>query len=153
MSVPSRFVPFPTFRVLDRPECDAILSRNAVGRLAYTLRGRVDLEPIHYAHDEDWLYGRTSEGSKLDVLAHHPWVAFEVDEIRGTFDWASVVVHGTFYRMHPEGSYDERQTYARSLAALRRILPGTLSADDPVPTRRVVFGVHVDDVTGRAASP
>jgi nitroimidazol reductase NimA-like FMN-containing flavoprotein (pyridoxamine 5'-phosphate oxidase superfamily) len=143
----------PTFRALDRPECDAILARNAVGRIAYTLRGRVDIEPIHYAFDDGWLYGRTSEGSKLDVLAHHPWVAFEVDEIRGTFDWASVVVHGTFYRMQPEGSYIERQAYARALAALRQLLPGTLSADDPVPTRRVVFGVHIDDVTGRAASP
>ena len=145
-----------TFRTLARDECEALLARNVVGRIAFTLHDRVDIEPIHYALDgpeAGWIYGRTSPGSKLSVLAHHPWVAFEVDEIRALFDWASVVVHGTVYRLRPDaGTPAERRRFEDALAALRGVLPSTLEADDPVAFRDVIFGIHVDAITGRGAS-
>lgn len=57
--------------------------RNRVGRLAFSFRDRVDIEPLHYVFRGGWLYGRPSPGSKLQTLRHNPWVAFEVDEIDG----------------------------------------------------------------------
>jgi len=40
--------PTPTFRELSREECIALLDRHQVGRLAFTQRERLDIEPIHY---------------------------------------------------------------------------------------------------------
>ena len=37
-------------------------------------------------------------------------------------------------------------------ALLRAILPETLTTEDPVPFRTVLFRIALDDVTGRAAS-
>ena len=142
----------PTFRALGRAECDALLRRQSVARLAYTHHGRVSIEPIHYVYDGDRLIGRTAEGSKLDALAHNPWVALEVDEVRGTFDWESVVVHGTFYRLHRAGTAAEGESWERAVALLRRLVPDALTPDDPVPFRDVLFQIHVDEVTGRAAA-
>lgn len=143
--------PSPQFVRLDEPEARAVLARNHVGRVAYSFRDRVDIEPIHYVVDGKWIYGRTSIGTKLATLAHHPWCAFEVDEVRDTFDWESVVVKGTFHLLDPQaGSPDD---YGRAVALLRQLVPGTLGADDPAPHRVVLFGIHIDEITGRAARP
>lgn len=61
----------PAFRQLARHEAEAILQRNHVGRMAFTLHDRVDIEPINYIFTDGWLYGRTSHGTKLGILAHH----------------------------------------------------------------------------------
>src|SRR5690606_35876579 len=125
----------PEFVRLDEPEARAVLARNHVGRVAYSFRDRVDIEPIHYVVDGNWIYGRTSIGTKLTTLAHHPWCAFEVDEVRDTFDWESVVAKGTFHLLDPQaGSPD---AYGRAVALLRQLVPGTLGADDPAPHRIV----------------
>ena len=139
-----------TFRELTLDESRALLKSQHVGRLAFTLRDRVDIEPINYVSDGEWIFGRTSKGAKLSTLLHHPWCAFEVDEVRGTFDWSSVVVKGTFYLLDPEiGSPD---TYRRAEKLLREFVPGTFGAKDPAPHRDIVFGIYAHEITGRSAS-
>lgn len=144
----------PAFSVLERGECLALLNRHDVGRLAYAFHDRVDIQPVHYVLSAGYLYGRTSEGSKLETLAHNRWVAFEVDEVRGPFDWASVVVHGAFYRLDLEAATSkDRDVAARAAALLDNVVPHTLTVGDPVPFRRVLFRVSVDEVSGRRAVP
>lgn len=76
----------PIIQTLDRGECEAILARNHIGRVAYALHDRVDIAPLHYVLLDGWLYGRTSHGGKLSIIAHNHWVAFEVDEVAGLLD-------------------------------------------------------------------
>jgi nitroimidazol reductase NimA-like FMN-containing flavoprotein (pyridoxamine 5'-phosphate oxidase superfamily) len=120
--------------------------------MAYSFHDRVDIEPIHYVYDEGWLFGRTAAGSKLATLQRSHWVAFEVDEIDGVFDWRSVVVHGGVYFVSPDGAEKEADAWKRGIELLRRVIPQTWADDDPVPFRTVVFRVHIDDVTGREAA-
>ena len=141
----------PVIRKLSREECDSILGRNHIGRIAFSYRDQVDIEPLSYVFVDGWIYGRTSLGSKLRVLAHNRWVAFETDEIRGMFDWESVIVKGALYRLDKKGTQSE--AYAAALEILRTHMPYALAADDPMPNRTEVFRIHVDRVTGRAATP
>jgi nitroimidazol reductase NimA-like FMN-containing flavoprotein (pyridoxamine 5'-phosphate oxidase superfamily) len=149
-------------RELTRAEIDAILGRNNVGRIAFSFHDRVDIEPINYAYTDGWIYGRTSHGSKIDTIAHHMWVAFEVDEVAGIFDWRSVVVKGAFYLMNPskpghrdasDASARQDPSFAQGVALLRSIVPDTLLSADPAPYRHAVFRIHLDEVTGREAVP
>jgi nitroimidazol reductase NimA-like FMN-containing flavoprotein (pyridoxamine 5'-phosphate oxidase superfamily) len=142
----------PVLGDLDRASAEAILRRNHVGRLAFTFHDRVDIEPIHYIYAHEWLYGRTSSGTKLTTLRHHPWVAFEVDEIESAVEWRSVVIHGTVYFLSPSGSDREREAYATAVELLRTFYPDALTAMDAVPHRNVVFRIHVDDVVGRRST-
>lgn len=142
----------PSFRDLTRDECVALLRRNEIGRIAFSFESRVDLQPIHYVHEEGRLFGRTEAGHKLTTLRHSPWVAFEVDEIAGTFDWRSVVVHGTFYLLPEDGSPRERRARQHALELLARVVPGTGTAHDPVAFRDVVFEVAIDTLSGRQAT-
>jgi nitroimidazol reductase NimA-like FMN-containing flavoprotein (pyridoxamine 5'-phosphate oxidase superfamily) len=144
--------PKPTFNDLTRAESDALLVRNHVGRIAFTFHDRVGLEPIGYVYEANRIYMRTAPGSKLATIAHHPWVAFEVDEVKGAFDWHSVVVHGTAMVLHPEGDATDRNNYEHALAVLRRAVPGTLEDSDPTPFRTVIVVIYIDEITGRSAS-
>jgi nitroimidazol reductase NimA-like FMN-containing flavoprotein (pyridoxamine 5'-phosphate oxidase superfamily) len=147
----------PTFRALEPDECHGVLARNHVGRLAWSHRDQVEIEPIHYVHAGDWLFGRTSPGAKLDTLGggfYHAWpVALEVDEVEALFRWRSVVVHGNFYPIDPEGASWEREEWAAGVEALRRLIPETFMEGDPVPFRSVVFGIAAQEVSGREARP
>ena len=142
----------PRIVELSTEACHAMLRRHHVGRMAYAFHDRVDITPIHYVYSDGWLFARTSHGGKMDVLAHAPWVAFEVDEIESVFDWHSVVVHGTAHPMEREGSPLDAEHWARGVEALRVVVPKTGTADDPVPYRDLVFGIFVQSVTGRASS-
>lgn len=142
----------PTFSWLDRAESEAILSRHHVGRIAYSFHDRIDIEPIHYAYEDGWIYGRTSPGAKLTTLAHHRWVAFEVDEADGPFDWRSVVVHGAVSLLTSEASTASEADAIHGLAVLRRFLPSTLTENDPAPFRTVLFRLAAAEITGRRAT-
>lgn len=142
----------PTIRDLTRAECDVLLQRNVVGRIAFTFRNRVDIEPVHYVYANGWVHGRTSPGTKLATLLHHPWVGFEVDEIDGLYDWRSVVVHGVVHLPDRDGSASDREAYQSTLGLIRNLVPLALEPGDPTPDRRILFRIHIDEMTGRAAT-
>jgi nitroimidazol reductase NimA-like FMN-containing flavoprotein (pyridoxamine 5'-phosphate oxidase superfamily) len=138
---------------MDAKAVNALLARNHVGRIAYSFHDRVDIEPISYVFADDAIYMRTSPGSKLATLAHAPWVAFEVDEVDGPFQWQSVVAHGTVYVLENVGSTDARASYRHAVARIRELAPTALSDDDPTPERHVVLKLFLSDVSGREALP
>jgi nitroimidazol reductase NimA-like FMN-containing flavoprotein (pyridoxamine 5'-phosphate oxidase superfamily) len=145
--------PRPHFRELDRDECLALIAQHNVGRLALSYKDRVEIVPIHYIHHDGWLYGRTAAGTKLEIVVHNRWVAFEVDEVHALFDWQSVVIKGGLYLLRKEGSDHERAIYERGVELVRRLIPEALTPDDPIPERALLFRIHIDELTGRAASP
>jgi len=141
----------PEFFEPSREDAIALLGRHHVGRLAFTFHDRVDIEPISYVFADGYLWGRTAEGTKLTTVRHHPWVAFEVDEIEGPFDWRSVVVRGTLYFLADEGAERGRETYTRALELVRRLDAGALTPDDLTPDRVALFRIFADEINVRAA--
>lgn len=139
----------PVVTTLSGEEAQALLIRNQVGRIAYSLHDRVDIEPIHYIYDAPWIFGRTSTGAKVLTLAHNQWCALETDDVQGLFDWESVVVKGPFTpRNSPLAGWD----HDRAVAALRRLVPEFLTDHDPTPHRDIVFGIHASEITGRRST-
>jgi nitroimidazol reductase NimA-like FMN-containing flavoprotein (pyridoxamine 5'-phosphate oxidase superfamily) len=145
-------VPQPSFRPLDEPGVREVLTRNHVGRLAFSHGTYVDIEPIHYVFADDIVYFRTAPGSKLVTLTHNQWVAFEVDEVEGTYDWRSVVLHGVVHVIEDGTLPEQHAAYARAVARLRTFLPQTFRKNDPTPFRSVIVQLHVQAATGRAAT-
>ena len=141
----------PIFYELTRSDALALLDNHQVGRLAFTFHDRVDIEPISYRFDDGWLYARTAPGTKLTVVRHNPWVAFEVDEVESRFDWRSVVIHGTIYFLDPSGGDRDREAYATALKVLRAVDGDVLTAADPAPHRTTLFRIHADEIIGRAS--
>ena len=144
-------------RELTRPEMDEILRRNFVGRLAFVRGQRIEIQPVHYAYSDDWIYGRMEErGTKFEAVekTHYRWkpVAFEVDEVEGFFRWRSVVVRGGFYLIPADGSPVDQQVRETAIAAMKRKLPSAFGPDDPGAFRTALFRIAVQEATGREAS-
>jgi nitroimidazol reductase NimA-like FMN-containing flavoprotein (pyridoxamine 5'-phosphate oxidase superfamily) len=142
----------PRLRQMTRRQSQLMLSANHIGRVAYSFHDTVDIRPIHYVYRDGWIFGRTSPGDKLITVRHNQWVAFEIDEVAGPFDWSSVIAHGSLYPTYEEGSESDRALRDRAIKALRRLIPGAFTADDPVAFRTEVFAIHIDSLSGRSSS-
>jgi len=143
---------FPSFGALETAQCEDLLKRNVVGRLAFSLQDYVSIVPVHYVYDEGWIYGRTEPGGKLVPILRNRSVAFEVDEQQGMFSWQSVIIHGPLYLIDPAASAKEKIAYETALRLLRRMLPTTFGKSDPVPFRNQLFRIQVSEISGRSAT-
>lgn len=136
----------PLFDELSPEDCERLLDRMHVGRLAFALHDVVDVVPLGYHFEKGWIYGRTSPGGKLATLDRNRRVAFEVDEVGGPFEWKSVVVHGSFYLLDPASD-------AETKATVERIFPDAFSGNDSVSFRNQFFGISIEEMSGRMAKP
>ncbi len=136
---------------LPEDECLEILDRSHLGRLAFSFRDRVDIRPLNFVSGGDWLFGRTSPGEKLATIHHHRWVAFQVDEVADQNNWVSVVVRGAFHLLADDDSDEHRSLRVRARKALQEWDPLAFTERDPAPSRTELFGVAVQEISGRRA--
>jgi Pyridoxamine 5'-phosphate oxidase len=89
--------------VLNKQECEAVLERNGIGRLAcYSPYVReCYVVPVAYAYHYGSLYLALVPGQKLTYLDQHPdGVCLEVEEVQdGGESWKTVVATGNFRRV------------------------------------------------------
>jgi Predicted flavin-nucleotide-binding protein len=138
-------MPTPLFEEMDREQCNALLERSHVGRLAFSLHDAVDVVPIGFTFKDGRIYGRTNPGGKLATLDRNRRIAFEVDEFTGPFEWKSVVIHGSFYVLDAGADETRKQ--------LAGIFPEAFRDDDPAAFRNQFFSISVDEMSGRSAAP
>ena len=149
----------PQFRVLSRPECEAVLTRNSVGRIAFVHGNRPDIIPIHYAFAGTALCVRTAPGTRLDETSKNfsgSWpVAFEVDEIEGLFHWRSVVVHGNLHAAAEGDAEWQRNVRAweEAMQSFRTLMPEAFTEGDPTGFRDILLRIDVAEISGREALP
>jgi uncharacterized protein len=149
----------PRFRLLTREECESLLARHRVGRIAFARGNRVDIIPLHYVFADGVLCGRTERGTRLERTSRNfanAWpAAFEVDEVDELFDWRSVVVHGNLHAATPGDAEWQRNTrdWEMALRSFRTLVPEAFSDGDPTPFRGVLIRLDVSEISGREARP
>jgi nitroimidazol reductase NimA-like FMN-containing flavoprotein (pyridoxamine 5'-phosphate oxidase superfamily) len=130
---------------LGRPEIDALLGEQLVGRIGCHSDGVTYVVPVIYAYDGECIYAHTLVGQKVAMMRANPEVCFEVDEyVAG--GWRSAIVQGTYEEL--EGADSER-----TLA----LLADRFAARGPARERprgdgrpSVSFRIRIREVTGRA---
>jgi uncharacterized protein len=153
LNPPPTAVEAPLFSVLGRKACEAILARNSVGRIAFSLHDSVRIVPVHYAYASGWIYGRTAAAGKLQEILRNRRVAFEVDEHTQLFEWRSVVANGPLYLIKPGATPSDGRVHTIAVSLIRQLLPSTLTESDPIPFRDQLFRIRVAEITGRASGP
>src|SRR5258708_19598301 len=98
-------------RALTHAEAEALLAKHHVGSMAVAFHDRVTIALSNYMYADRWIYGRMEHGPDLATLRHHPWVAFEVSEIDGIYDWRTVTVHGSIELLAYDASPPAPETF------------------------------------------
>ena len=141
--------------VIDRGAAEALLRRHHVGRMAFAHHDRITIHLVNYVFADGWIYARMETGDDVMTLRHNQWVAFEVDEVDGIYDWRSVTAHGSVHFL-PDPSATPvapalRRAYREGVRLIRSVVPGVFTPDDPIPERTNVHRIHVDELTGLVA--
>lgn len=135
-------------RDMSRDEAVALLERHHVGRIGISFHDLVRVKLASYLYSEGWLYARTELGEDLTTVKHHPWAAFEVDEVEGIYDWRVVEVAGGVEILSSEFHSPDWPQFENAVRLLRSAVPQVLTADDPMPQRAQVIRMHVDNIRG-----
>jgi nitroimidazol reductase NimA-like FMN-containing flavoprotein (pyridoxamine 5'-phosphate oxidase superfamily) len=139
-------------RALTARQVEFVLARNFVARIAFQHGGRVELMPVHYVYRDGSIIGRISLGTKYLNWLVVGEVVVEVEEVQGLFDWRSVVLRGTVTLLRARGTDEEREAFNHAVDAIRTLIPGAFTEQDPTPDRRFIFRVDPTEVTGREAT-
>lgn len=96
---------FGAITELTSADCWRLLHDTALGRIAVSAAGTVDIFPINYAVDGETIVFRTAPGTKLLELAINDRVAFEIDGHDDHEAW-SIVIKGVAERMERQSEMD-----------------------------------------------
>jgi nitroimidazol reductase NimA-like FMN-containing flavoprotein (pyridoxamine 5'-phosphate oxidase superfamily) len=138
-----------TKRNLDARDAELLLSKHHTGRMAFAFHDRVMMSLVNYVYADRWIYARLEQGPALDTLEHQQWVAFEVDEIQGVYDWRTVIVHGSVQFLNNDRSSPDWRDFNHALRLLRGEVSSILANDDPQPERMQIYRIHLDECMGR----
>lgn len=84
--------------ILDETSCWQLLGDAEVGRVVFTDGDDIEVFPVNFVVGGRSILFRSAPGSKLELVAEHPDVAFEADDHDENEAW-SVVVRGTARRL------------------------------------------------------
>ena len=144
------------FGKLNPEEIEKVLKHEVIGHLGCHANGITYVIPISYAYDGVYIYGRTFEGMKIDMMRQNPKVCFQVDNMRNMANWKSVIAWGEYEEL--------TATEARNHALLQlndRTLPVItsktvqLTPQWPFPPtdlegiKGIVYRIHLQEKTGR----
>jgi nitroimidazol reductase NimA-like FMN-containing flavoprotein (pyridoxamine 5'-phosphate oxidase superfamily) len=141
---------------LDRAECEAVLRRTEMGRLACARDNQPYIVPIHFSFDLGayCLYGFSTVGQKIEWMRENPKVCLEVAEVTDKDHWMSVVVFGRYEEVHDSLDGEGARAYAWELFRRRPEwwFPAAATVAGREPAAVVIYRIHIDQLTGRRAS-
>jgi nitroimidazol reductase NimA-like FMN-containing flavoprotein (pyridoxamine 5'-phosphate oxidase superfamily) len=137
---------------MDNAAIEALFAKHHVGSMAIAFHDRVTIALVNYVYANRWIYGRMEDGPDITTLRHHHWVAFEVNEIRGIYDWRTATANGSVEFLSANGPEREAAEARQALALLRTAVPAVFTPRDPLPQRVQLFRIYADTLAGREAS-
>ena len=135
-------------------QCEELLGRTTVGRLACALSGQPYIVPISYSFDRaaNCLYGFSTLGQKIVWMRANPKVCVAVDEVADQLHWNSVLVTGRYEELRDAHEAREPWQRVHELFEQRQTwwLPatGTLATGEERETP-IFYRIRVDRLSGR----
>ena len=141
---------------LSELQIERFLESQIVGRIGCHANGETYVVPISYAYDGTYIYARTYEGKKLDMMREEPRICFEVDTLRDLSEWKSVIGWGEFEELkdpdekrHALQILRDRNLPILSSVTMHLSADWPFHSDDTDYTDGVVFRIKLVDKTGR----
>jgi nitroimidazol reductase NimA-like FMN-containing flavoprotein (pyridoxamine 5'-phosphate oxidase superfamily) len=143
---------------MTRLECNDLLTHAKVGRLGSARANQPYVLPLNFAFDgDDYLYGFTTVGQKVEWMRSNPLVCFEVDEIKNHNKWSSVIVFGRYEELPDTPKFGLARRHAHGFLQKRALWwePAYISQahrDNPHSLTPIFFRIKMGSVTGHRAN-
>ena len=143
---------------MTRDECNEALARARFGRLACARDNQPYVLPFNFVFDGDnYLYGFTTLGQKIEWMRSNALVCFEVDEVKNHNQWSSVIVFGRYEELPDTPDFEVARTHAHGFLQQRAMWwePAYISQqhrDSPHSATPIFFRIKIDEVTGHRAN-
>lgn len=146
--------------ILSDQEIISVVSNSIVGRLGCHADGKTYVVPISFAYDSGYIYARTFEGMKIEMMRKNPEVCFQIDDMQSMAEWKSVILWGAFEELKKKV---DREMGLKIL--LSRILPNVSSetvkftpewpfaSGNLSEIEGIVFRIRVREMSGRMEKP
>lgn len=102
---------------LEPIKCNALLTDNYVGRLAYIADNEPHVVPSTYFFDADQqcILCFASNGHRIKALRKWNKVSFQVDRVESFRHWQSVQVHGTYQELTGDSAKEYLKRFAEGV--------------------------------------
>ncbi len=141
---------------LNKSQIEQVLKSQVIGRIGIHADGKTYVVPITYVYADQYIYGHSKEGLKIQMMRERPSVCFEVDVMENMVNWQSVIAWGDYEELKT----DEDKKKAMKLL-VERITPlltsETMHMHDQPNSHQmdvkglsaVVFRIKLSELTGR----
>ena len=135
-----------------------ILRGMSFGRLACAQGGQPYVVPIHFAVDNQHLYGFSMMGKKTEWMRANPLVCVEADQVTNSHQWISIVVCGKYEELPDTPEWQSVRTTALRFLPIKdkwwepwstTILHGGAQR----PLTPLFYRIHIVEISGRRAIP
>ncbi|MGZ3839290.1 MAG: pyridoxamine 5'-phosphate oxidase family protein [Flavisolibacter sp.] len=128
---------------LSSQQVEDLLSEQVIGRIACYHEDFIYLVPLSYAYDGQYVYARSFDGLKLEIMRKNPNICFEVDNVSDMANWQSVIAWGRFEELKEE---EARKQGLQTL--LRRHLPLSSSITTHLGKTWPFSETDLEEITG-----
>jgi len=87
---------------LTERQINTVLQTQFIGRIGCQAKGRTYIVPIGYAFEEPYIFARSKDGLKIEMMRENKDICFQVDIVDNMANWRSVVIWGTFEEITDE---------------------------------------------------
>ena len=81
---------------LNTEEIENLLKEQVIGRIGCHTDDDVYVVPVSYAYDGKFIYVRSFEGKKIEMMRTKPKICFQADNMKDMSNWQSVIAFGEF---------------------------------------------------------
>jgi uncharacterized protein len=139
---------------LTRAECEEVLARARVGRLACSVDDQPYIVPVQVYFDSGSLFGFGTVGQRVEWMRENPLVCLEVEEIVDVRHWTTVLVFGAYEELSKTSTAPEQQEARRQAEALfgqrpSFWAPATAKRPSGEPFSPVLYRINITRMTGR----
>ncbi|MBS0416076.1 MAG: pyridoxamine 5'-phosphate oxidase family protein [Proteobacteria bacterium] len=136
-------------------ECRAELQVVNFGRLACARDHQPYIVPVYFAFDGKHLYGITTPGQKIEWMRANPRVCLEVDARPSHDLWMSIVVLGRYEELPDAPEYGHVRAQALEILQKRTLWwePACVPPERQARRAPIFYRIHIEEVTGRRATP
>ena len=139
-------------------ECRRTVPHVTLGRLACAQGGQPYVVPVYLVLHENYLYGFSSAGRKIECMRANPLVCVEIEDLTKATEWTTLVVFGTYEELFQTEEYEAERILAHEQLQARAMWwePAFVKVTNKEQSKTfipVFYRIRIDHITGHRATP